>query len=276
MSLPADFVFSQASLQDYVDCPRRFQLRYLLRVAWPTPVAEPIRLAEEHLQKGASFHRLVYQHLIGLPPELLTTTITDSQLRQWWEAYRQTPPPNLPAAIYPEITLSAPLAGRRLAAKYDVIAAAPESRLAIVDWKTNLRRPTRDWLERRLQTRVYRYVLAAAGQRFNRGQQVPPEIVEMTYWFANFPAQPERFRYDAAALAADEGYLGDLIGEIILRAADEALPMTDDTRRCRFCHYFSFCERGFGPADLTELEEEPEEGPAEIELDLDQIAEIEF
>lgn len=30
MNLPGSFHFTQSSLQDYLDCPRRFQLRYVL------------------------------------------------------------------------------------------------------------------------------------------------------------------------------------------------------------------------------------------------------
>ena len=40
-NLPDDFHFSQGSLQDYVDCQRRFQLRYLMKLAWPAVDAEP-------------------------------------------------------------------------------------------------------------------------------------------------------------------------------------------------------------------------------------------
>ena len=42
MTLPPTFQFSQNSLQDYVDCPRRFQLRYLLRQPWPAVESEPL------------------------------------------------------------------------------------------------------------------------------------------------------------------------------------------------------------------------------------------
>ena len=34
-TLPAQFAFSQSSLQDYADCPRRFQLRYLDKLIYP-------------------------------------------------------------------------------------------------------------------------------------------------------------------------------------------------------------------------------------------------
>jgi predicted RecB family nuclease len=271
MSLPADFLFSQASLQDYVDCPRRFQLRYLLRVAWPTPLAVPILESERRMQRGVDFHRLLHQHALGLSVDLLTASLNDPELRGWWETFQQTPPADLPPTRYAEAALSAPFGGYRLVAKYDLIAAAPGERVVIVDWKTNERRPTRRALEQRLQTRVYRYLLALAGARFNGGQQVAPETVEMLYWFANYPAQPERLRYSAAAFQADHAYLGELVAEISARVE---WPQTTDARACRFCHYFSLCERGAALASVDELEEAEE--AEELDVDLEQVAEVEF
>ncbi len=276
MSLPTGFVFSQASLQDYVDCPRRFQLRYLLRIAWPTPLPEPILESEQHLQRGLDFHRLIHQYLLGIPAELLTASIADAELRNWWQAYQAFPPADLPPTRYAEVALSAPLAGYRLLAQYDLIAAAPGEWLTIVDWKTNLRRPTRAWLERRLQTRVYRYLLVVAGQRFNSGQSVSPEMVAMVYWFANFPAQPERFRYGQAEWEADKAYLEALAGEIAGQAAAGDWDMTEETERCHYCHYFSLCERKVNLAPLTEVEEGLAEEPASPDINLEQVGEIEF
>ena len=89
MTLPPGFQFSQGSLQDYVDCPRRFQLRYLLRVAWPALEAEPALENERHLRQGAAFHRLVHQHVLGLPPERLSRTVTDEAVRRWWRNYQR-------------------------------------------------------------------------------------------------------------------------------------------------------------------------------------------
>jgi hypothetical protein len=42
VKLPPAFQFSQTSLQDFSDCQRRFQLRYLQEQDWPAPVAEPM------------------------------------------------------------------------------------------------------------------------------------------------------------------------------------------------------------------------------------------
>jgi hypothetical protein len=70
MRLPADFRFSPSSLQDYVDCPRRFLLRHVQQVAWPALVAEPALENERRMRLGAAFHRLVRQHFLGIPPAL--------------------------------------------------------------------------------------------------------------------------------------------------------------------------------------------------------------
>ena len=48
--LPPGFQFSQRSLQDYVDCRRRFELRYLQNLAWPAVEAEP------HLEQEKRLH----------------------------------------------------------------------------------------------------------------------------------------------------------------------------------------------------------------------------
>ena len=45
--LPPQFAFSQSSLQDYMDCPRRFQLRYLDRLIYPAAESEPAPVADQ-------------------------------------------------------------------------------------------------------------------------------------------------------------------------------------------------------------------------------------
>ena len=64
MRLIENFQFSQANLQDFVDCRRRFQLRYLQHIAWPAIESEPVLENERFLQQGARFHRMIQQHLL--------------------------------------------------------------------------------------------------------------------------------------------------------------------------------------------------------------------
>jgi hypothetical protein len=274
MPLPTDFQFSQGSLQDYVDCPRRFHVRYVQRLAWPALDVEPALENERYLRQGAAFHRLAHQHALGIPAEHLVTAAGDGDLRRWWRNYLESGPTDLPAARYPEVVLSAPLGGYRLLARYDLVAVEPGQRAVIVDWKTSRRRPPRRWLEERLQTRVYPFLLVQAGRQISDSQPLAPEQVEMIYWFADFPADPERFAYVGEQCAADEAYLTALVQEIA-GLSDEGFALTSDENRCRYCRYRSLCRRGDTAGRLDEEEDDLGLGDTvDISLELEQIAEI--
>jgi CRISPR/Cas system-associated exonuclease Cas4 (RecB family) len=276
MPLPGDFLFSQSSLQDYVDCPWRFYLRYVRGLSWPAVVAEPALEHERHLEQGADFHRLIHRYQLGISLEQLSGAVGENSLRQWWLRFLENRPGDLPAVHYPEIVLSAPLAGHRLVAKYDLLAVDPGARAVIVDWKTYHQRRSREWLADRLQTRVYPYVLVRAGSHLNDAQPWNPNAVEMLYWFANFPDDPELFPYHREGYEKDEAHLRSLLDEIA-GLSDAEFELTSDPRRCRFCPYRSLCERGIQAADFLEANEDWEtEGEPVITLDFEQVAEIEY
>lgn len=283
MALPLDFQFSQASLQDYVECPRRFQLRHLLRLDWPAPEAEPAEEHEQHMRDGEAFHRLIQQHRLGIPVEALQPDAEgepSSLLAEWWAGYLAAPPPDLPEMQIPELSLSVPLGEHRLIAKFDLVAIEPGRKAVIVDWKTSRRRSPASFLAARLQTRVYRYVLAQAGAHLNDGAPVAPEQIRMVYWFAVDPEHPETLLYDSRQRDADGRYLAGLASRIAA-SGDDDYPKTDDVRRCRFCPYRSLCDRGIEAGQLSEdgaedVDEPEPEFDWERGLDFEQIAEIAF
>jgi len=275
MPLPDHFQFSQSSLQDYVECARRFELCYIDSLLWPAVEAEPIVERERHLQRGADFHHLIHQCLLGVPAEALAGMTTDAELRRWWEAYLRDPLVNgLPKPHYPEILLSTSLGGHRLLAKYDLIAIQPGERALIFDWKTSQRRLPRARLASRLQTIVYRYVLVEAGAFLNGGQTIAPAQVEMIYWFAVDPADPERFEYNEMLHRENGDYLAGLIAEIKQR---RVFDLTTETQRCQFCRYRSLCERGNTAGNADELDADWDDASTlSVDFDFDDIAEIEF
>jgi hypothetical protein len=313
MPLPRSFRFSATSLQDYVDCVRRFQLRYLLQVAWPAPEAEPISEQERHARLARDFHRLVHQHLLGLPADTLSASVHDPDLERWWQAYLAYVPTFDDARVMPEVGLSIPLSGYRVVAQYDAVVvrdqrdaergesaeagSADESPLLIVDWKTYRKRPSSDWLASRLQTRVYPLILVQAGASLIDHTRVEPGDVEMCYWLAEYPDTPERFPYDAATYQADLELLSALITEIDERiksgrhetgtgsasATHDIWPLTGELRRCRFCNYRSLCGRGSvaGPVVDNIEGDDPvhltadEIGP-DFDLDWGQVQEIAY
>ncbi|MCS6843828.1 MAG: PD-(D/E)XK nuclease family protein [Caldilineales bacterium] len=291
---PLDLVLSQGSLQDFVDCPRRFQLRYVLGQPWPAEAAAPALQTERFLRQAERFHRLVHQHLLGVPADLLTRAASaepveaelveaepaEAPLARWWRHYLASEPAAAPPAArrYPEAVLSAALGDYLLMARYDLVLAYPDGRTAIFDWKTAQRRPRRAWLAQRLQTVVYPYVLVEAGEGLFGGRAPAPEQVEMVYWFAEFPLAPERFAYSAEQHAQNGRYLRSLVAEMErLAEAAEVWPLTDDAQRCRFCVYRSLCDRGRTAGRLEELEMAAEEADElEIALDFEQVAEIAY
>jgi CRISPR/Cas system-associated exonuclease Cas4 (RecB family) len=273
-------------LQDYTDCPRRFQLRYLLGVRWPTASEYSLAKWEQRAQLGAAFHQLVHQHAVGIPEGTLAQTIEAEEVRRWWSNYLQVPPPGAPSRDAPgalrrsEVRLTTPVAGYRLMARYDLLALTPGQRAIIVDWKTNEKRPERARLAERWQTRVYRYVLVRAGAQLDGRTPWVPAQVELIYWFANYPAQPERFPYDEEQYTKDGVALEATIAEIASRA-ETVWALTENQRQCAYCAYRTLCEREKVDAEAPEweLDADAVQPPDELDplgIDLEQVAEIEF
>jgi CRISPR/Cas system-associated exonuclease Cas4 (RecB family) len=258
---------SQSSLQDYHDCPRRFELRYLQQLAYPAVEAEPALENEKHQQEGDYFHRLAQQYFIGIPAERIEKLANTDNLRRWWENFVSDKDlsglRNL-TGLMAETTLSAPLGKFRLLAKYDLIAV-DKDKVTIYDWKTYRKRPKNEWMLIRWQTRVYRALLAKA-------KNFAPEQIEMIYWYADFPAEPARFTYSAEQFKRDWDALEKIAGEIF---SASSFSLTEESARCNYCPYRSYCARGIraGDAADAELESEAEEI---FDINFEQIGEIAF
>jgi len=266
MQLPDGFRYSQACLQDYVDCRRRFYLRYILKLAWPAIETEPSLLHEEHLRQGLQFHQMVYQHRIGIPEDVLGKIAeTQPDLQRWWDNYKLHVEDDVPPGGIPELQLSAPAGAARLVAKYDLLVRDDSGRFLIVDWKTSRNSPRRDWVRDRLQTRVYRYLLVRAGLDLHGVDQIDPSDIEMRYWFAEYPEETLRFAYDAVQYDQDVEYL-ERIMEEIERLAEDDFQRTSNEKRCQYCRYRSLCERG------VEAGEGLEEALFFDDLDLETLA----
>ena len=85
MKLSDDFSFTQGSTQDYADCARRFELRYIKRLRYPALEVQQALEYEMRIRQGERFHKLVQQHLLGVPAERLTASLDDdAELSRWW------------------------------------------------------------------------------------------------------------------------------------------------------------------------------------------------
>jgi CRISPR/Cas system-associated exonuclease Cas4 (RecB family) len=267
--------FTQASLEDYLACPRRYQLRYLLSQAWPAQVTEPEGAFEVHLRQGAALHRLIQQDVLGIDRSHLDSLASEEPLRTWWASYVENPVSGLPETRLPELELSTDIDGQRLVGKFDMLAFERGGRFVIVDWKTARRVPARERLSSRMQTILYPYLLARSGAFMNGGVPISPEQIEMVYWFTELPHSPYRFSYNQHLHESNEGMLKSVLTEISSRT-EAIYPLTSDERKCGFCNYRSLCKRGVKAGDFEEFELAMEGFDPYFELDLDSLPEIPF
>jgi len=299
LPLSETFAFSQSSLQAYADCPRRFWLAYVEQLAWPAIEASPVAEHEELMRLGSLFHRLVQRAQIGLDPDLLAAGL-DYPLTEWFNAYLRHRPADLPSDFVEvervlsipfglSSTLTLPQAGGngpvyRLAAKYDLIAAEPQGRIVIIDWKTTRKRTDPATLRQRLQTVVYPYVLVEASRRLPWGP-IQPEQVEMRYWFTAAPGQSVVFRYDGAQHAANHDLLQHLLQEILAGHREADFPIVLDTeinrkRFCNYCVYRSRCNRGLAAGKLDDIADTEDffavDVDTALEFTLDDVTELAF
>jgi len=261
MAVPRSNAFSQSSLQDYLDCAYRFQLGHVQTVRCAVPEAEPIAEWEERARRGSAFHWMAQQVIAGVPIDALDPK-NDAELSAWWARFKRDAMRGLPLRRSAEVSLSVPINGVRLTAKLDLLAVEPGKRVVIVDYKTH-KKQTPKTLKTRVQTRVYRYVVAKAGAAFTDGVPVTPDQIEMRYWFAADFKPSVTLDYSQAEFEADERYLIDLIAQV---QAQTDFPKTDDVSRCIFCTYRSLCDRGQKGGSLDVQDDESLILPSSLDI----------
>jgi hypothetical protein len=274
MTLPDDFVFSQNNLQDFVDCPRRFQLKYLLKTAWPAPVSEPLEEHDRLIDLGSRFHMMAHRYFLGIPEEMISRHVTDEDLLSWWNAFLSNRPADMPALRQPEVTLSMPFAGYRLTAKIDLLAVEKGKRAVIYDWKTTHQEPRPRFVKDRFQSLVYPLLVITTGGALNDYKPFDPSQVSMVYWYPAYPEKSVTLAFEPDWATHTEVTLTRLIRQ----AADmktEIFPLTVDDAKCKFCRYRSLCERGTTAGRMDE-EEDTEQEESLLDINFDDIQGIAF
>jgi CRISPR/Cas system-associated exonuclease Cas4 (RecB family) len=277
MTIPPDFQFSQSSLQDYVDCPRRFEIRHLRKIKWPALQTEPALEYEENQKMGQLFHRLVHQYELGIPVDQIMTSEASPTIIRWWRNFVASIPKRpLPENRYPEYRMSSSLAGFRIVGQFDLLAINPGSEVMIIDWKTSRSRISTRRLHTLMQTHLYPLLMIEAGKMLNKGEKIIPEQVEMIYWFTEFPDAAEHIHYSMEKYISDLDLIENLISEIN-NQPETPFPLTGEEKNCHFCNYRSLCDRGIKAGDWTaelcEMLDPPQILPY---MDFDQLSEVEF
>ncbi|NMC28555.1 MAG: PD-(D/E)XK nuclease family protein [Pelolinea sp.] len=268
-----DFRFSSQSLQDFEECQQRFFLRYIQKMDWPAEESSPYLAFEQFRQKGSQFHACVEQYFHHGDPEKIERLIKDDDLRLWWKNFLRFSMEQQFTTASSEILFQTSLQGHILIAKYDLLVQQEDGSMTIFDWKTSasLKRTDREFLKKKMQTLVYPYVLCGSAG----SQSIQPAQVKLVYWFPQYPDQPEQFPYSSIQMQQDERVLLERMEEITRKTLDE-FPKTEDEKRCRYCVYRSYCERGKRAANLFEDDLELDFDLSELDMDIDQALEIPY
>jgi hypothetical protein len=267
-------------LQDYIDCQRRFYLRYVKQIKWPAVKSEPILENEKYMLEATVLHELIYRYLIGIPEDKIRNMLHSSRLESWWNAFifsmeKNQAFTNKEFLRLPEFTLIGTINGHRLSAKYDLLMIQPNGMVHIFDWKTSQKKPKREWMLSRMQTKVYPTLFFLSGQHLLKNE-ITPEDIKMNYWYANQPEQVEEFEFSERKINENINELSDLmtaIDQSVDGQDEKYFPLTEDKHKCNFCVYRSLCGTGVQAGSFDDYEEDTLD---EISIDFDQITEVHY
>jgi RecB family exonuclease len=274
MAIDPKFTFSANSLQDYLNCPRRFELKYLLKQDWPAETSQPVLEFEHHLQLGNQFHQLAQRYLNGIPEKVLGDSITDSDLAEWFQNFLAFYASLELAQTYTEFPVHFFIKGFEVKAVFDLLAVDRDGILNIFDWKTSLRLPRKDSLTSRMQTILYPLAVVEACADMIPDFKLTPGAVRMTYLYVAHKNQNVfQFDYSADQYDVGKGNIEGLIAEIKDKEPG-SFACTSNKRLCKYCVYRSLCERGTSAGEFENFEEEDlEDLIARVDFDAqDEIA----
>jgi hypothetical protein len=275
MLLPNNFLFSSNNLQDYLDCPRRFELKYILKQSWPAVSSLPVQEMEYKIRIGTQFHKVIHQYLAGIPAPDLEIFIQDGEIKNWFAVTQKYIEPLLKHPFLSEYSVIAPINGFHLVAVFDFISYQNDNKIVISDWKTTSRKPRRELFTQSVQTILYPFIaFEARNQIFSGSESLNQEDFSLEYFFPAFPDETISVDFDKNIYTANQVVILSLLNEINKKESG-SFEKTSNEKRCAFCQYRSLCERGIQAGKLDD--ESIMESHSFLEnLDFEQIDEIPF
>ncbi|MHB8133455.1 MAG: PD-(D/E)XK nuclease family protein [Anaerolineaceae bacterium] len=274
MEINNQFTFSAYKLQDYLDCERRFELKYLLKQQWPAIQSEPIHELEQQMQFGQQFHLFAQQFFSNIPTEEIQKQVDNETLNSWWGNFVPFAKSLLTKEYFAERKIGIKLSNTRFIAILDLLVIDKKNTYTIIDWKTNKKKPSSQQIKNSIQSRLYPLVLFLSENERISPNKISPDQIEMIYWFANFPDKMETFKYSNYQFEEDLSFFQEIIQKISLKKTGEFLKTTR-TQLCKYCQYRSLCERGTTPGSLDNPEDEIWNEEI-LDIDFSQIGEVEF
>jgi hypothetical protein len=273
---PLSLSFNQSNLQNFKECPRRFQLKHLKEISWPAATSMPLSEFERVIHLGNQFHHLAHQYFVGIKPELIHASIQDADLVEMWNNFYGFAKSLSGFDLFSEQTLHTLINGNTIIAKFDLIVKKADQYI-IFDWKTSQHIPPLSYLSDRVQTLLYPYIFYISGSELFGDAQIEPSQILFNYFYPLSSDPVVSFPYSEKIHKEFTSTLVDFIDKITsLHNSDNNFPLTTDQSKCNLCQFRSICNRGIDAADLNSIDLYDWEDLSDIQFDIDNIKELEF
>jgi hypothetical protein len=266
--------FSAVKIQDFMDCERRYELKYILEQSWPSISSEPIAEIEENIRKGNEFHFLIFQFFSGIPKDKLICSIEDAEIQKWFNSFLDFSKNIDPKKTFPEFHIVSQLNDLRLTAVFDLVYISENNKVRIFDWKTSRFIPKKATLSSKVQTILYPYLIYETYREFLPKINLVPEDISMQYWYPAAPNEEYLFKYGKSIHENHHIFLENTLNEICNKNIGE-YALTNNKTKCGFCSYRSLCDRGTYAASYLDLMDTEIEGN-DFSIDFNQLPEIPF
>ena len=203
---------TQTQISAYERCKRCYFLKYVRKLAWPVEVN-----SRQEIQRGADFHLLVRQMIMGFHPESLLLPAGDEKIAKWVENFGKSMPLKGSGQVFAEKEVSVLYSDVLWLGKFDALALR-DDRIVIFDWKTTDHRADAAVYRESPQTRLYRFLAKSGAPRLLGAglHGIPAENIEDMTWL----------RLKAREMSSEE---------------ESDYPCRENLRACRFCGYETYC-----------------------------------
>ncbi|MGB6128305.1 MAG: PD-(D/E)XK nuclease family protein [Psychrilyobacter sp.] len=221
------FYYSQSSLGIFQRCPKMFEYIYIDGISGKGIDSE----LKKSIDRGTNFHILAERYFNGMKDYFYTE---DKQLLRWMARLEERYSEDINCKSEFEIRQDKDQI--RLMAKYDLIVIE-DTKIKIVDFKTNKSLYNPSVMEEHIQTKVYMYILGENLKRIFPNIKI--ESISMEYFQLNFPENKIVIEYNEKQHGTNKKILKELIGEI---KKNKNIFLKKNNETCEKCGFESFCK----------------------------------
>lgn len=224
-------IYSQNSLNTYIQCPYKFFLKYKKSLSWKKD-DDSDKDYYNSLESGLNFHLICERYFSNLP----TGVGTDGEFYTWLERIKKIVPIEEDSRYLPEFEVRYKFEGFTLFSKLDLLKIS-KNKIEIFDWKTENKPLTYEKAKKRLQTIMYLFIIGENAKLINRGD-ISLESITMNYYQPNLDVEPITITYNQEEHLKNKEYIRNILNKII--SLDEHTVMRSNTH-CKICEFNYYC-----------------------------------